>query len=151
MRVRTNKDYKAGLQIITNLDEEHGMATGGDDGGVRVVTARSWLEGSQVGQGGDLDVGGDLEDMDDQLFHLIQDVPAPWTVARVLCLAIVLFPDRAPWYLRIKISTLLLTMRKTAQHILMRSIRNAPAVNPLTAMTVPLEMEVVAQYISSSN
>jgi len=26
-----------------------------------------------------------------------------------------------------------------------------PAVNPLTAMTVPLDMDVVAQYISSSN
>jgi len=89
--------------------------------------------------------------MDDQLFHLMQDVPAPLTVARVLLLAIVSFPDRAPWYLRMKISTILLTMRKTAQHILMRSIRNAPAVNLLTAMTVPLDMDVVAQYISSSN
>jgi len=101
--------------------------------------------------GGDLDVGGELEDMDDQLFHLIHDVPAPWTMARVLRLAIVSFADRAPWYLRMKISTILLTMRKTAQHILMRSIRNAPAVNPLAAMTAPLDMDVVAQYICSSN
>jgi len=113
--------------------------------------ARSWLEGGEVGRGGDLDVGGDMEDMDDQLFHLIQDEPIPWTVARVLRPAIVSFPDRALWYLRMKIWTILFTMRKTAQHILMRSIRNAPAVNPLTAMTVPLDMDVVAQYISSSN
>jgi len=127
------------------------MMGGGDGDGVRVVTARSWLEGSEVGQGGDLDVGGDLEDLDDQLFHLIQTVPAPWTIARALRLAVVTFPDLAPWYLRMKISTIILTMRKTAQHILMRSIRNTPAVNPLTAMTVPLDMDVVAQYISSSN
>jgi len=127
------------------------MMTGGDGDGVRVVTARSWLECSKVARGGDLDVGGDLEDLDDQLFHLIQSIPAPWTVARILRLAVISFPDRVTWYLQMKISTILLTMRKTAQHILMRSIRSAPAVNPLTAMTVPLDMDVVAQYISSSN
>jgi len=121
-----------------------------DDVGVRVVSAHSWLEGGEEGRGGDLDIGGDLEDLDDQLFHIIQTVPTPCTIARALRLAVVAFPDRAPWYLRMKISTIVLTMRKTAQHILMRSIRNAPAVNPLTAMTVPLDMDVVAQCIGSS-
>jgi len=68
---------------IATVDEENGMATGVDGDGVRVLIARSWMEGSEVGRGGDLYVGGDLEDLDDQLFHLIQDVPAPWTVARL--------------------------------------------------------------------
>jgi len=142
-----------GIQEISGNDDEDGMMRGGGDGDrVRVVTARSWLEGGEVGRGRDLDVGGNLEDLDDQLFHLVQSVPAPLTVARVLRLAVISFPNRAPWYLRMKISTILLTMRKTAQkHILMRSIRNAPAVNPLTAMTVPLDIDLVAQYISSSN
>jgi len=52
MRIRTKNDHEAGIQITTNLDEEDGMATGGDDDGVRVVTARSWLEGSEVGRSG---------------------------------------------------------------------------------------------------
>jgi len=130
--------------VRVNVDREAGD-------GARVVSALSWLEGGEKGRGGDLDVGGDLEYLDDQLFQLIQTVPAPWTIARALRLAVVTFLDQAPRYLRMNISTILLTIRKTAQHILMRSIRNAPAVNPLTAMTVPLDMDVVAQYISSSN
>jgi len=137
-RVQVDVDSVAGVQEISAIDDEDGMMTGGDgDGnfGVRRVSARSWLEGSEV------DLGGDLEDLDDQLFHLIQTVPAPWTISPVLRVAVVSFPDRAPWYLRMKISTILLSMRKTAQHILMRSIRNAPAVNPLTTMTVPLDMD----------
>jgi len=124
------------------------------------MSARSWLEGGEEERGGDLDIGGDLEDLDDQLFHtyiiipyihnyIMQTVPAPCTIARALRLAVVAFPDRAPWYPRMKISTIIPTMRKTAQHILIRSIRTAPAVNPLTAMTVPLDMDDVAQYISS--
>jgi len=94
--VRVDNDQEAGLQAIIGNDDEDGMATGGDSDRVRVVTARSWLKGSVEGRGGDLDVGGDLEDLDDQLFHLVQDVPAPWTVARVLRLAVISFPDRAP-------------------------------------------------------
>jgi len=66
---------------------------------VRVVSGRSWLEGGEVRREGDLDVGGDLEDLDDQLLHLLQTVPAPWTIVRALRLAVVTFPDRAPWYL----------------------------------------------------
>jgi len=150
-RVRVHVDREAGIQEISAVEDDNTEMTGDDGDGARVVSACSWLEGGEKGRGGDLDVGGDLEDLDDQLFHLIQAVPAPSTIERALRLAVVTFPDRAPWYLRMKISTIILTMRKTAQHILMRSIRNAPAVNPLTAMTVPLDMDVIAQYISSSN
>jgi len=91
---------------------------------------------------GDLAVGGELDDLDEHLIQIILGIPPPWTVPRVLQHAVISFPERAPWYLRSVISTVLLTMRKTSQHILMQSIRKAPAVNPLTAMTVPLDMDI---------
>jgi len=150
IRSRVPTDHEAGMRDTSAAGGENTQITGGDGVGARVVSARSWLEGGEEGRGGDLDIGRDLEDLDDQLFHIVQTVPTPCTIARALRLAIVAFPDRAPWYLMMKISTIILTMRKTAQHILMRSIRNAPAVNPLTAMTVPLDMDVVAQCIGSS-
>jgi len=43
-----------------------------------------------------------------------------------------IYPQRTPWYLRSKISTIKMTIRRTAQNILTRSIRTAPAVNPQT-------------------
>jgi len=151
VRTRVPTDYEAGMRDTGATGADNTQMTEGDGVGVRVVSARSWLEGGEEGRGGDLDIGGDLEDLDDQLFYIIQTVPTPCTIARALRLAVVAFPERAPSYLRMKISTIILTMRKTAQHILMRSIRNAPAVNPLTAMTVPLDMDVVAPCIGSSN
>jgi len=57
-----------GIQEISCVGDDDVRMTGGDGDGVRVVTARSWLEGGEVVRGGELDVGGDLEDLDDQLF-----------------------------------------------------------------------------------
>jgi len=86
------------------------MLTGGGDGRgdlrVRRVTARFWLEGDES----DEDTG--IKDLDDQLYLLIDSTPRPWTGSRVLRIAVVNYPQRAPWYLRSKISTLMLSMRK---------------------------------------
>jgi len=62
---------------ISGVEDEDVRMKVGDGDGVRVVRARSFLEGGEEGRGGDLDVGGNLEDLDDQLFHLIQNVPYP--------------------------------------------------------------------------
>jgi len=150
--VRVKQDIDTGLHVVSAVDDDaEGLATGAEGDGVRVVLARSWLGGGELVQGGDLAVGGELDDLDEHLIQKIQGIPPPLTVPRVLQQAMISFPKRAPWYLRSVISTVLLTMRKTTQHILMQSIRKAPAVNLLTAMTVPLDMDMVAQYLSASN
>jgi len=148
-QVRVKLDPDTGLHVVSAADEYHGRVAAGD--GVRVVSAHSWLGGGELVRGGDIAVGGELDDLDEHLFEIILSIPPPWTVPRVLQRAVISFPGRAPWYLRSIISTMLLTMRKTTQNILMQSIRNAPAVNPLTAMTVPLDMNTVANYLSASN
>jgi len=125
------------------------MLTGGGDGEkylrVRRVTARSWLKG----YGSDDDDG--VEDIYDQLYRIIDSTPLPWTISRALRIAIQKYPQRAPWYLRMKISTIIMTMRRTADNILTRSIRTAPAVNPQTTMIVPLNLDVVTRYFDISN
>jgi len=137
------------LKEISAAVEGDEMLTGGGDGErdlrVRRVTARSWLEG----YGSDEEDG--IEDIDDQLYRIIDSTPLPWTISRALRIAVQTYPQRAPWYLRSKISTIMMSMRKTAQNILTRSIRTAPAVNPQTSMTVPLNLDVVSRYFDTSN
>jgi len=147
--VRVKQDPDTGLHVVGIAGEDDQRLVTGDR--VRVVSARSWLGGGELVQGGDIAVGGELDDVDEHLLEIILSTPPPWTVPRILQQAVIAYPDRAPWHLRSIISTMLLTMRKTTQHILMQSIRNAPAVNPLTAMTVPLDMDTVAKYLSASN
>jgi len=148
-QVRIKQDPDTGLHVVSAADGYDGRLAAGD--GVRVVSPHSWLGGGELVRGGDIAVGGELDDLDEHLIEIILSIPPPWTVPRVLQRAVISFPGRAPWYLRSIISTMLLTMRKTTQHILMQSIRNAPAVNPLTAMTVPLDMNTVVNYLSTSN
>jgi len=150
--VRVKQDPDTGLHVVSAVnDDDEGLVTGAERDGVWVVSARSWLGDGEVVRGGNLAVGGELDDLDEHLIQIILGISPPRTVPCVLQHAVISFPDRAPWYLRSVISIVLLTMRKTTQHILMQSIRKAPAVNPLTAMTVPLEMDTVAQYLSASN
>jgi len=125
------------------------MLTGGGDGDremrVRRVTARLWLEG----YGSDEDEG--VEDIDDQLYLIIDGMPFPWTISRALRIAVQRYPQRAPWYLRMKLSTIMMTMRRTSQNILTRCIRTAPAVNQQTSMIVPLNLDVLTRYFDTSN
>jgi len=112
---------------------------------VRNVTAREGMECEES----DLDT--EIEDLDDQLIHLIESTPRPHTASRVLRLAVVQCPLYAPWFLRAKILTIMTKMRRTAQNIFTRSVRNAPAVNSSTFLLVPLDIIVVEQYIDMSN
>jgi len=136
-------------EIASEPGGEDEMLTGGGDGNremrVRRVTARSWLER----YGSDEDDG--VEDIDDQLYRIIDGMPFPWTISRALRIAVQRYPQRAQWYLRMKISTILMTMRQTSQNILTRSIRTAPAVNQQASMIVPLNLDVVTRYFDTSN
>jgi len=89
IRMRVPTDHEAGMRNTSAAGDDNTQMTGGDGVGARVVSARSWLEGGEEGQGGDLDIGGDLEDLDDQLFYIIQTVPTPCTIARALRLAVI--------------------------------------------------------------
>jgi len=71
IRMREPTDHEAGMRDTSATSADNTQKTEGDGVGVRVVSARSWLEGGEEGRGGDLDIGGDLEDLDDQLFHII--------------------------------------------------------------------------------
>jgi len=110
-RVQLHFNERTGLREISATEEGDEIMTGGGDSRdlrVRRVTARSWLEGEES----DEDTG--IEDLDDQLFRLIDSTPRRWTVSRIFRIAVANYPDRAPWYLRSKISTLMLSMRRTA-------------------------------------
>jgi len=148
-RTHVRFNDRTGLRGICSAVRGDEMLTGGGDGDrdlrVRRVTARSWLEG----YGSDEEDG--IEDNDDQLYRIIDSTPLPWTISRALRIAVQKYPQRAPWYLRSKISKIMMTMRRTAQNILTRSIRTAPAVNPQTSMTVPLNLDVVSRYFDTSN
>jgi len=99
-------------EVNSELGGGDEMLMGGGDGErdmrVRRVTARSWLEG----YGSDED--DVVEDIDDQLYRIIDETPFPWTTSRALRVAIQRYPQRAPWYLRMKIWTIMMTMRRTA-------------------------------------
>jgi len=148
-RTHVRFNDRTGLREISSAVGEDKMLTGGGEGDrdlrVRRGTARSWLEG----YGSDEEDGN--EDIDDQLYRIIDSIPVPWTISRALRIAVQRYPQRAPWYLRSKISKIMITMRKIAQNILTRSIRTAPAVNPQISMTVPLNFDEVSRYFDTSN
>jgi len=148
-RVHVRINDRTGLREVISVEEGDEMLTGGGDGDrdlrVRRVTVCSWLEGN-----GSNEEDG-IEDLDDQLYRIIDATPLPWTISRTLRIAVHRYPQRAPWYLRSKISTIMMTMTRTAQNILTRSIRTAPAINPQTSMTVPLNLDVVSRYFDTSN
>jgi len=64
IRTRVPTDREAGMCDTSAAGVDNTQMTGGDGVGVRVVSARSWWEGCEEGRGGDLDIGGDLEDLD---------------------------------------------------------------------------------------
>jgi len=49
---------------------------------VRRVTTRSWLEGYGS------DEEGGIEDIDDQLYRIIDATPLPWTISSALRIAV---------------------------------------------------------------
>jgi len=76
-RVQVRFNDPTGLREVSSVEEGDEMLTGGGDGGrdlrVRKVTARSSLEG------GDSDEDEGIEDLDDQLYRIIDSTPLPIT------------------------------------------------------------------------
>jgi len=146
VHVRFNE--RTGLNEVTDEAGIDPMLTGGEDGRnlrARGVTVRSWIEGEESVE----DPG--LEDIDDKFFWLIDATPRPYTVSRVLRLAVMQIPHQEPCYLRSKISTIITTMRRTAHNIFMRSLRNAPAAISQTSLTVPLDIDAVEQFCGTAD
>jgi len=110
---------------------------------VRRVTARSWLEEGLM----DEDYEESMEDLDDELYNLIKATPLPWTTAKILKAAGEEFPDVTRIKLRSVISALLLAMRRTSQDILARCVAKRPPAPGDKAVMIPLDMEVVLQYM----
>jgi len=85
-RVHVRFNDRTGLREVSSVEEGDEMLTGGGDGDrdlrVRRVTARSWLEGN----GSDEEDG--IEDLDDQLYRIIDATPLPSTISRALRIAV---------------------------------------------------------------
>jgi len=75
-RVRVKHKPETGRNIISGFEDEGDTMTGAGGDRVRTVTARSWLEG-EIRRGDDIDMDRELEDLDEQLYHLIQTIPSP--------------------------------------------------------------------------
>jgi len=71
-RVRVKQGPETGFLVVRAVeDDDVGLATGADGDGVWVVSVRSWLGGGEVVRGGDLAVGGELDDLDEHLIQII--------------------------------------------------------------------------------
>jgi len=112
---------------------------------VKRVTARSWLEEGLE----DEDYEESVEDLDDELYNLIKATPLPWTTAKILKAAGEKYHDVTRIRLRSVISALLLAMRRTSQDILARCIAKGPPAPGDKAVMIPLDMEVILQYMST--
>jgi len=112
---------------------------------VRRVTARSWLEEGLE----DEDYEGSVEDLDDELYNLIKATPLPWTTSKILKATGEKYPDVTRIRLRSVISALLLAMRRTSQDILARCVAKGPPAPGDKAVLIPLDMEVILQYMST--
>jgi len=76
MHVRVKQDPDTGLHVVNAVDDDdEGLATGAEGDGVWVVSARSWLGGGELVLGGDLAVGGELDDLDEHLIQIILGIP----------------------------------------------------------------------------
>jgi len=65
-------------------------------------------------------------DLSDDIYSFIRRTPLPWTPARMMQVASLEFRNVNRDILRATITGVLTRMKKTAQHILMASIRNGP-------------------------
>jgi len=87
------------------------------------------------------------EDFARDLFHFIQSSPQPWTNRRIFKLAAEeRFRGINKCVLRAHISTMLLTMRKTAQHLMNTSVASGTPEASSRAAVILLNMEAVTQF-----
>jgi len=89
----------------------------------------------------------DDADLADDIYAFICRTPLPWTQARIMQVASVEFRGVDRDTLRATIAGVLTGMRKTAQHILMASIRNGTPHRGGRAATICLDTDTVDIYI----
>jgi len=106
---------------------------------MRILVAIQELEDEAEAMDPDTDVGDDV-------FNLIRETPPPWSMGRIFRLAMRQFRNVDRITLRATIVAILYTMRKTAQHILMSSIRHGNTRDADHASTIHLDLDVVDMY-----
>jgi len=89
----------------------------------------------------------DDTDLVDDIYAFIRRTPLPWTQARMMQVASVEFRGVDSDTLKATIAGVLTSMRKTAQHILMASIRNGTPHRGGRAATIYLDTDTVDIYI----
>jgi len=85
-------------------------------------------------------------DLADDVFNLIRNTPPPWSTGQIFRLAMRQFRKVDRITLRATIVAVLYTMRKTAQHILMSSIRHGNTRDADQASTIHLDLDVADMY-----
>jgi len=97
----------------------------------------------------DEDYEKSVEDLDDELYNFIKATPLPWTTAKILKAAGEKYPDVMRIRLRSVISALLLAIRRVSQDILARCVTKGLPAPGDKAVMIPLDMEVILQYMST--
>jgi len=125
-------------------EHEEYTGQGGEPRVVRRVRAMDDLEGDDGAM--DSELG---EDFARDLFHFIQSSPQPWTNQRIFVSAAEgRFRGINECVLKAHISTMLLTMRKTAQHLMNTSVASGTPEASSRAAVIHLNMEAVTQFTS---
>jgi len=89
----------------------------------------------------------DDADLADDVYAFIRKTPLPWTLTRIMQVGILEFKGVEAELLRATIAGVLTGMRKTAQHILMASIRTGNPHRGGRVATICLDTEVVDMYL----
>jgi len=105
-------------------------------GGVAALTSVMPLESDE-----------DDADLADGVYSFIRRTPLPWTHARTMQVALAEFRGVERDTLRATVAGVLAGMKKTAQHILMASIRNGTPHRGGRAATIYLDTDTVDIYI----
>jgi len=94
-----------------------------------------------------LETDEDDADLADDLYSFIRRTPLPWTQARIMQVALAEFRGVERDTLRATVAGVLAGMKKTAQHILMTSIRNGPPHRGGSAAVIYLDTDTIDLYI----
>jgi len=94
-----------------------------------------------------VDSDEDDADLADDVCAFIRKTPLPWTQSRLMQVALVEFKGVDRDILRATVAGLLTGMKRTAQHILMASIRNGTPHRGGRAAAIYLDTDTVDMYI----
>jgi len=90
----------------------------------------------------------DDTDLAEDVYAFVRRTPKPWTTARIMQVAILEFRNVDRDILRATVTAALVGMKKTAQYILMASIRNGTPPRGGRAASINLETNVIDTFIN---